>query len=53
MFEYIWREKVKMEGGDHFLSLLGLQAGMRTRMTPAEELPQVTNKQTKKQTNIT
>jgi hypothetical protein len=50
LFEYIWREKVKREGGDHFLSLLGLLADMRTRVTPAEELPQVTNKQTNNQT---
>ena len=46
LFEYIWREKVRREGGDHFLSFLGLLASKRTQITPDEELPQVTNKRT-------
>jgi hypothetical protein len=39
--EYLWREKVKREGGDHFTSFLKIVAEYQNKEDDDEELPEV------------
>ena len=39
--EYLWRETVRREGGDHFISFLKIVAEYQRREDQDEELPEV------------
>ena len=39
--EYLWREKVRREGGDHFTSFLKIVADYQKKEDDDEELPEV------------